>query len=159
MPRREKTPKRWITVDRLDKEIKNKKIEAKMLRRFLFIRELYRGESVPDACKEVGVWKGTGYNWLRDWNKKGIDGLKPHFDGGPKPRLSSDKKDDLKRQLKKRDDWTTKEIQHLILDKFNVSYTDRHVRRLLKSFGMNHGKPLQSDYRRPTDADDQLKKT
>jgi len=158
MSRRGKIVKKWATVEKLEKEIKNKRIEAKMLLRLLFIREVYKGTSVPKSCEYVGVWKATGYNWLRAWNEKGIEGLKPKFDGGPKPRINKVQKENLIIELKQRDDWTTKEIQQLIQDRFNVSYTGRHVNRLLKSFGMNHGKPFQNDYRRPDDAEEQLKK-
>ena len=35
---------------------------------------------------EVGVTKGTGYNWLEEWNEDefDIERLKPDYDGGPK---------------------------------------------------------------------------
>jgi len=61
--------------------------------------------------------------------------------------------------LKKRDDWTTPEIQKLIKDKFSVDYNIKHVRKLLKKFGMHYSKPYQHDFRRPNNAEDDLKKT
>lgn len=143
----------------LVRKIKEKNVEARMLQRLLFIKYLYEGDSVPEAADKVEVTFPVGYDWRTRWNEHGYNGLVPQFDGGPKPRLSTNQKEELTVELKQRDDWTTKEIRQLIIDRFGVTYTERHVSRLLKSFGMNHGKPFQQDYRRPKDADKQLKKT
>jgi len=145
----------------LNEKIKDKKLEAKLLRKLLFVRDLYEGKSVPDASDRVGMWKGTGYNWLEEWNEYGydIENLKPDYNGGPKPKLDDDQRDELKEMLKERDDWTKKEINNLIEEEFDVSYSDRHLSRILKDLGMNCSKPYQQDYRRPDDAEKKLKKT
>lgn len=153
------TVKKWMGKKELVRKIKEKNVEARMLQRLLFIKYLYEGDSVPQAADKVEVTFPVGYEWRNRWNEHGYNGLVPQFDGGPKPRLSENQKEDLKAELKQRDDWTTKEIRQRIIDRFGVIYTERHVSRLLKSFGMNHGKPFQQDYRRPEDADKQLKKT
>ncbi|OFV68582.1 MAG: transcriptional regulator [Candidatus Syntrophoarchaeum caldarius] len=38
-------------------------------------------------------------------------------------------------------------------------YSIRHLSRILKSFGMKYSKPYQQDYRRPENAEEELKKT
>lgn len=43
--------------------------------------------------------------------------------------------------LKKKDSWTTKEVQDLIEKEFGVSYSSWQVRRILKIFGMKYTKP------------------
>ena len=153
------TVKKWMGKEELVRKIKEKNVEARMLQRLLFIKYLYEGDSVPEAADKVEVTFPVGYDWRTRWNEHGYNGLVPQFDGGPKPRLSTNQKEELTAELKQRDDWTTKEIRQLIIDRFGVAYTERHVSRLLKAFGMNHGKPFQQDYRRPKDADKQLKKT
>lgn len=153
------TVKKWMGKEELVRKIKEKNVEARMLQRLLFIKYLYEGDSVPEAVGKVEVTLPVGYEWRNRWNEHGYNGLVPQFDGGPKPRLSKNQNEELKAELKQRDDWTTKEIRQLIIDRFGVTYTERHVSRLLKSFGMNHGKPFQQDYRRPKDANKQLKKT
>ena len=45
----------------------------------------------------------------------------------------------------------------LIKEKFGVEYSMKHVRELLRRFGMRFGKPYPHDYRRPK-SDDDLKK-
>jgi putative transposase len=151
--------KKWMDKKELVGKIKDKKVEARILQRLLFIKYLYEGDSVPEAADKVEVTLPVAYAWRSRWNEQGYNGLIPRFDGGAPSKLSQKEKESLISELKLRDDWTTKEIRQLIQDKFNVSYTDRHVNRLLKSFGMNHGKPFQQDYRRPDNAEEQLKKT
>ena len=151
--------KGWITKKELVTKIKDKKVEVRILKRLLFIKYLYEGDSVPQAADKIEVTLPVAYDWRKRWNQQGYEGLIPGFAGGAPPKLSKQEKQELTQVLKQRDDWTTKEIRQLIIDRFNVTYTDRHVRRLLKSFGMNHGKPYQLDYRRPDDAEEQLKKT
>ena len=60
--------------------------------------------------------------------------------------------------LKKKDSWTTKEVQKLIEEEFGVNYSSWQVRRILKSFGMKYAKPYQKDYRKPENAEKTLKK-
>ncbi len=161
MKSRTKDLKKWISKKKLNEKIRDKKLEAKVLRKLLFIQNLYEGKSIPEASEQIGVWKGTGYNWLEEWNEYGydIEKLKPDYDGGPKPKLNDDQKDELKDMLKERNDWTKKEINDLIEDEFDVSYSDRHLNRILKKLGMNCSKPYQQDYRRLVDAEERLKKT
>lgn len=151
--------KRWMSKGELVNMIKDKKIEARILQRLLFIKYLYEGDSVPAAAKRLEITLPTAYSWRKRWNEGGYEGLIPNFSGGAPPQLSEEDMEKLKDMLKAQDDWTTKEVRQLIQEKFGVSYTERHIRRLLRSFGMKHGKPYQQDYRRPGDADQQLKKT
>lgn len=155
----EKTPKKYLSLEELKEVIQEKRKEAKMLERLLFIKFLYKGEPVPQAAERVEVSDVTGYNWLERWNENGIKGLKPQYSGGPKPKLDNDQRKELKEILEERNDWTRKEIDDLIEEKFDVSYSDRHLTRILRDMGMNCGKPYQQDYRRPDDAEEKLKKT
>jgi len=151
--------KKWMDKKELVGKIKDKKVEARILQRLLFIKYLYEEDSVPEAAGKVEATLPVAYEWRSRWNEQGYDGLIPKFDGGAPSKLSQKKKEDLIRELKQRDDWTTKEVRQLIQDKFDVRYSNRHVNRLLRSFGMNYGKPFPNDYRRPDDAEEQLKKT
>ncbi|PTD94175.1 hypothetical protein C9439_03770 [archaeon SCG-AAA382B04] len=156
-----KDVERWISKKELVDLIKEKKIEAKLLERLYFIKFLYEGDNVPEASDKVEISNQTGYRWRKKWNKKGIEGLEPEYDGGPKPKLKLKKKEkeELKEKLKERDNWTTREIKNLIKERFDVEYSSRHTRRILEEMGMKNGKPYQQDHRRPENAEQQLKKT
>jgi putative transposase len=57
--------------------------------------------------------------------------------------------------------WLTKEVIQLIKDRFNITYSEDQVVRILKNFKMNHAKPFPHDYRKPENSkellDNQLK--
>ena len=148
-----------VPVEEIEKRIKSIEKDVRVLKRLYFILYRYRGYSVEEATKMVGVTKMVGYYWQDAWNKNGFKGLIPKFGGGRPSKLTEDQKEELIEMLKKRDDWTTAEIQKLIKDKFGVDYNIKHVRKLLKKFGMHYSKPYQHDFRRPNNADDDLKKT
>ena len=155
----EKEVVRWLSPEVLNREIRNRKIEATILRKLLFIKSLYAGKSVPQAADEVGISKVTGYIWLEEWNERGLEGLKPNYGGGRPSELSKEQKEEVKAILKERNDWTTREVRELIKERFGVEYSNRHVSRLLRSLGMKYAKPYQLDYRKPDNAKEEFKKT
>ena len=125
----------------------------------IFIKLLYGGKSAIEASKIVGVTKRVGYEWLERWNKSGFDGLVPRFAGGKPSKLTDDQKTKLKTLLEAKDLWYLGDIMVLIKSQFSIDYSERQVRRILKSFKMKHAKPYQVDYRKPKDAEEKLKKT
>lgn len=139
--------------------MKEKRRDARLFERLLFIKYLYEGDTVPEACDRLEIVKATGYDWLERWNADGIDGLRPAFGGGRPSKLTDNELDELKELLEERDDWTTREVHQLIRDRFDVEYTERNVYKILRKLGMTFSKPYQSDYRRPDDAEHRLKKT
>ncbi len=150
---------RHITAEELLKRIKSLEKDTKILQRLYFIKYRYEGISVEDAAKRVEISKPVAYIWQDRWNNEGYEGLKPKFAGGKPPKLNTSQKNHLKDILNTRDDWTTEEIRKLISKEFDVEYTQKQIRIILRNFGMNFSKPFQHDYRRPEDAEQILKKT
>ena len=56
-------------------------------------------------------------------NSNGYEGLIPEFGGGRPSKLTEEQKEKLKEMLKKKNSWTTKEVQELIEEEFGVSYS------------------------------------
>ena len=103
--------------------------------------------------KNVGVAKRVGYQWLQRWNESGYEGLVPRFAGGKPSKLTPDQKKELKGLLEAKDLWYLNDIIDLIKTKFETIYSERQVRRILKSFNMRHAKPYQVNYRKLEDAE------
>ena len=159
MARPEKiTIERHITAEELQKKIKSLEKDVKVLQRLYFIKYRYEGVAVEDAAKRVEISKLVAYIWQDRWNIEGYEGLKPKFAGGKPSKLSDDQKEQLKKILNKRDDWTTDEIKKLISEEFMVEYSLKQIRIILRKFGMKLAKPFPDDYRRPDDAEEILKK-
>jgi putative transposase len=149
---------RHTTLEYLNKKIKREEKSVRVLERLYFIRFLYKGESIKEACENVNITEPTGYNWLDLWNKHGYAGLLPKFSGGPKPKLGDAEREELKRILGEKDAWTLREVRLLIKEKFDVDYSEMQVWRILTSWNMHHAKPYVLDNRRPIDAEMVLKK-
>jgi transposase len=147
-----------VSVEELNRMIKTLEKSTKVLKRLFFIKYRYEGDSVEEASRRVGITKRVGYIWQERWNKEGYKGLIPRYAGGRPSKLSERQKAQLKRILEKKDPWSTEEVRELIAREFNIKYTQKQIRIILKKLGMKHGKPYPHDYRRPKNAEDILKK-
>jgi len=156
--KQEKEIIRHVTLEELNKRIKKEEKSVRVLERLYFIKFIYKGDTIKEACQKVDISEPTGYSWLDSWNKQGYDGLVPNFSGGPKPKLGEAERDELKRMLAEKDAWTLREVRELIKAKFNVEYSEMHIWRMLTSWNMHHAKPYVLDKRRPDDAETILKK-
>ncbi len=114
--------------------------------------------SVEEAAKLVGTSKNNAYIWQERWNESGHQGIIPRFAGGKPSKLTEEQKLDLKERLGS-GSFTTEDVRELIQTKYGVEYTSKQVRIIMRKMGLNYAKPFQHDYRRPADAEDQLKKT
>ena len=160
MSRPEKIPiNRSMRIEELNRRIKTVEKDVKILKRLYFIKFRYDGDSVEKASEKVGITKRIGYIWQDRWNDTGYNGIIPRYAGGRPSKLSQQQKNELEQLLKQKECWTTKDVKNLILGKFNIEYTLKQIYIILRDMGMNFGKPYPHDYRRPSNAEEILKKT
>ncbi len=148
---------RHMSQEELQKRIKTLENDVKVLKRLYFIKYRYGGLTVEQASELVGVSKPVGYIWQSRWNEEGYEGLIPKYGGGRPSKLDQDQKDTLRQLLSQQDLWTTDEVRLLIEKQFNVEYTAKQIRIIVKNLGMRYAKPYTHDYRRPDNAEDILK--
>jgi len=154
MPRQNEVVKH-VPMDELKTLIRREK-DKRVFERLLFIRQLYLGAGVREACERLCISEDTGYEWLNQWNEKGYEGLIPEFGGGRPPKLTDEQKEQVKEKLKAKDNWLTREVRAVIKQDFDVGYSERQMVRVLKEFGMHYAKPYPHDYRQPGNADEIL---
>jgi putative transposase len=160
MSRREEIPiQRLMNIEDLNRKIKSVEKDVKILKRLYFIKFRYSGDSVEKASEKVGVTKRIGYIWQNRWNEMGYEGIIPRYAGGRPSKISEQQKSELEKILRRKESWTTKEIKDVISREFNVDYNLKQIYIILRDMGMNFGKPYPRDYRRPTNAEEMLKKT
>ena len=160
MSRREEIPiQRLMNIEDLNRKIKSVEKDVKILKRLYFIKFRYSGDSVEKTSEKVNVTKRIGYIWQNRWNEKGYDGIIPRYAGGRPSKISDQQKSELEKILRRKESWTTKEIKDVISREFNVDYSLKQIYIILRDMGMNFGKPYPRDYRRPTNAEEMLKKT
>jgi putative transposase len=147
-----------MNIEDLNRKIKSVEKDVKILKRLYFIKFRYSGDSVEKASEKVGVTKRIGYIWQNRWNEKGYEGIIPRYAGGRPSKISDQQKSELEQILRRKESWTTKEIKDVISREFNVDYSLKQIYIILRDMGMNFGKPYPRDYRRPTNAEEMLKK-
>jgi putative transposase len=152
------TIQKHITREELESRIKTLEKDAKILKRLYFVKFRYAGESVEESAQRIGVTRNEGYIWQRRWNERGYDGLIPRYAGGRPMKLSSEEFNRLKDLLNEKTTWTTDDVRMMIHQEFDVEYTLKQIRIILKKLHMAYGKPFTQDYRRPEDAESLLKK-
>jgi putative transposase len=113
--KQEKVLVRHLTLDELNKKIKKEEKSVRVLERLYFIKYIYKGHSIKEACENVDISEPTGYNWLDLWNKRGYGGLAPNFSGGPKPKLGESDREELKQMLSGKDAWTLGDVRKLVV--------------------------------------------
>jgi len=147
-----------LTVQDLEKQIKTLEKNTRVLKVLYFVRYRYEGKSVEEAARLVGISKNNAYIWQERWNESGYDGIIPRFAGGKPSKLTDEQKLDLEKRLRS-GSYTTEEVREMIQTNYGVEYTSKQVRIIIRKMGLNYAKPFQHDYRRPADAEEQLKKT
>jgi transposase len=110
--------------------------------------------SPEDVIKVFGLHRASIYKWLKKYDTSGLESLSSTKAKGPQSKLSNKQKQQLGKYLLKNPSqlkfefalWTVKMIVQLIADRFNVSYSDVQVGRILKAIGFSKQKPLQRAY-------------
>ena len=114
---------------------------ARLVRRLCFIRNLYEGDSVSEAAARVGVSQPTGSRWVDAWNADGVAGLGPNFGGGRPPKLDETQREQLGHLLQRHQPRTIHQVERLLEAGFGVTYSYRHLRRLLNSLEQQYSFP------------------
>ena len=102
-----------------------------------FIEEIYGDVTVKDAMEKRGKTPQTGYNWLKDWNERGFDGLFRKEGSGRNSKLSDYQFKILRENVVLKDLATVSEIKAEIQKEFGVTYSERHLRRLIFDLGLD----------------------
>lgn len=103
-----------------------------------FIEELYEGSTVKSAIKRRGKTSQTGYKWLKDWNENSFDGLFRKQGSGRIPKLSEYQFKVLHENIISKGLSSISEVQKEIKEVFGISYSERHLRRLIFELGLEN---------------------
>lgn len=134
MPKSEQIPiKKNLDLKEINRIISDLEKYTRTLKRLYFIKYRYQGMSVEAAARQVGITKSVAYTWQKRWNEDGYEGIIPRHAGGRPSKLSDFQKDVLKDMLNQKEAWTTNEVRELILHEFNVEYTPKQIRIILKN--------------------------
>lgn len=126
------------------------------------IIELPESATLADICRGMAVPLSTAYVWLRAWRERGYAGLSHPMETGEgspgrKAALADSDLIILRQLLEKQTSWTTAQVCELVKQHWNIDYSRSQIARILRNkLGMNYSKPYPHDFRRPSNAEEQL---
>jgi transposase len=138
-PRRKET-EHHLTEEEID-ELLREAEDDHHVRRLGFLKNLYHGDSIPEAADREGRSAATGGRWVDAWNEDGLEGLMPSFGCGRPPKLDEDEQDELVEMLRDGQPWKSQEIHHLLQEEFGVSYSPNYLGTFLRNLGLSYAKP------------------
>ncbi len=128
-----------LDEDEIDELLREAEDEHR-LRRLGFLKNLYRGDSIPEAANREGRSAPTGGRWVEAWNEGGLEGLMPSFGGGRPPKLDQREQQELVEMLREDQPWKSHEIQDLLAEEFDVSYSPNYLGVFLRELGLTYVK-------------------
>jgi len=152
---RRKEVKYHLSEKEIDELLRDAEDEHR-LRRLGFLKNLYQGDSIPEAADREGRSATTGGRWVDAWNEGGLEGLMPSFGGGRPPKLDEDEQDKLLERLREGQPWKSQEIQHLLQEEFDVSYSPNYLGTFLRELGLSYAKPRPKRPNRPENPEEIL---
>ncbi len=106
-------------------------------RMLLVMRVRSEGVTASEACKELHRTKGWASKWLNRFEEDGIEGLKTKKRSGRPPKLDHREFVSVKRKVLKNEcGWTVKEVREMIRSEAEVTYSERHIYRLMAKWGV-----------------------
>lgn len=98
------------------------------------------------------------YNWIREWNEGGMEGLKRKKGSKGQSKLTDEQLLLLDEIIQDENLQTAKEVKDRIEKEFDVEYSIRSVERIMKKLGYSYTKPYKIYSKMPADAEELLKK-
>ena len=92
--------------------------------------------TVKDAIENYGKTPQTGYKWLKAWNSEGFDGLFRKEGSGRNAKLSDYQFKILRDRIIEKELSSISEIKKEIKNEFGITYSERHLRRILFDWGI-----------------------
>jgi putative transposase len=124
-------------IYRCEQDIKTKE------RMLLVLNVIYQRKiSAAEVARDLHRSKSWASDWLKRYQKEGIDGLKDRTKSGRPPELSEETSYQIKKELKENSQgWTTKQVEELIIKKSGIKYHYTHIYRILRKWGFKQKVP------------------
>lgn len=140
----EKIPE--ISLDKLQRSLCETDDDGKAVKRLFAAIAYKQGISPAEFEETFGISKKSVYLWLDRIEERSLqEALYDETKPGRPSKLTEEHREHLKETLQKSPDdvgydsqvWTPENIQHWIKTTYDIEYTRRHIRRLLKELDSN----------------------
>ena len=120
-----------------------KEHDPKVKEKLLLIIKVKEDKQIPfHVVKEIHRSNPWASDWLKRYDKEGLEGLKDRIKTGRPPELSEEPSYQIKKELSNsRQGWTTKQVEELIIKKSGIKYHYTHIYRILHKWGFKQKVP------------------
>jgi transposase len=109
-------------IYRYEQDIKTKE------RMLLVLNVIYEDKIAAQVARDLHRSKSWASDWLKRYDKEGIQGLKTRQKGGRPPEISEEVMYQIKKELKESSyGWTTKQVEELTIKKSGIKYHYTHI--------------------------------
>jgi transposase len=123
-------------IYRYEQDVKSKE------RMLLVLNVVYQGKVSAQVARDLHRSKAWASDWLKRYDKEGINGLKTRQKSGRPSELSEEVVYQIKKALKESNQgWTTKQAEELIVKKSGIKYHYIHIYRILRKWGFKQKVP------------------
>jgi len=107
------------------------------VRILLALRVRFEKVIAAEASRELHRSRAWATKWLERFDELGLDGLRTRERSGRPPKMPHTMMAAVERMVTgSRSGWTVKEVRELIRKEAGAVYSERHVYRLMHSWGM-----------------------
>lgn len=145
-------------VTDVQKEIKKLENDTRVLNKLYVILDILHDTTIPSIMEKHGISQGTVYNWARQFNENGVDGLSRKKGSKGQSKLTDKEFEVLDLIIQDNQLKTAKEVHETILNLFHVNYSIRQIERIMKKLGYSYTKPYKIYHKMPENAKEELKK-
>lgn len=145
-------------ISEIQAEIKKLENDTRVLNKLYVILDVLHDEPIPYIVEKHGISQGTVYNWIREWNEGGMEGLKRKKGSKGQSKLTDEQLILLDEIIQEENLQTAREVKDKIEKEFEVKYSIRSIERIMKKLGYSYTKPYKIYAKMPADAEEQLKK-
>lgn len=123
-----------MELKEIDALLKKYKPYYKMYQKLFVIKKVKEGMTRGEAAEAINVHVKTAENWVKAYNKNGLDSLETNYsNSGLRCKLSNEQLKDLKKTLKDSEiDYDTKMVKKLIKERYDVDYSRKQTWYILK---------------------------
>lgn len=127
--------------------------------RLLMIIWLKKGKTTYEIADLLDCPQSKVMYWKTRFEKEGLDRLKTRPQSGKPPKLSDAEENILRQKLESTNSWQTRWVRDLIHQETGVTYTERHVIRLLHKWGFERITPRREHEKASKEEREEFKKT
>ena len=124
-------------------DLYKKETDSKVKERILLVIRVREDGHVPfRVVKELHRSNPWASDWLKRYDKEGMEGLKDRTRSGRTPEISQEASCEIKKELSgSKQGWTTKQADDLIVRKSGIRYHYTHIYRILRKWGFKQKVP------------------